>query len=59
MFLLKHELKQGWKAMLLWSFAVGIMIVFCLMLFPELKTQMAPIQAMMQGLGGLSAAWTG
>lgn len=57
MFLLKHELKQGWKAMLLWSFAVGIMIVFCLMLFPELKTQMAPIQAMMQGLGGLAAAF--
>lgn len=57
MFLLKHELKQGWKTMLLWSLAVGIMLVFCLMLFPELKTQMAPIQAMMQGLGGLAAAF--
>lgn len=57
MFLLKHELKQGWRAMLLWSLAVGIMLIFCLMLFPELKTQMAPIQAMMQGLGGLAAAF--
>lgn len=41
--MLKHELKQGWKGMLLWSLAVGIMIVFCLMLFPELQKQLAPI----------------
>lgn len=57
MFLLKHEMKQGIKALLIWGISVGAMVMFCLFLFPELKTQMEPIQAMMKSLGPLAAAF--
>ncbi|MDO4345430.1 MAG: ABC transporter permease subunit [Eubacteriales bacterium] len=57
----KHEMRRGMKALLAWSLVIGGMLAFCLMLFPELKQQVASIQMMIDGLskgfGGIVAAF--
>ena len=40
MTLLKHELKQGFKTLAIWTASIGFLIAICLFLFPEMKGEM-------------------
>ena len=57
MTLIRHELKQAWKSLLIWTAAIGAFIVICLFMYPEMKGQMDSISSMFASMGAFSAAF--
>lgn len=57
MTLIRHELKQAWKSLLIWTSAIGAFIVICLFMYPEMKGQMDSISSMFSAMGAFSAAF--
>ena len=57
MTLIRHELKQSWKALLIWTLAIGSFIVICLFMYPEMKSQMDSISSIFSSMGMFSSAF--
>lgn len=57
MTLVKHELKQGWKALAVWTGAIGAFIVICVFLYPEMKGEMSEVSQAFGSMGAFSAAF--
>ena len=57
MVLFKHELRQGRTALLVWTAAIAVLLVACVLLFPEMKGGMAAAGHLFASLGGFSAAF--
>ena len=57
MTLIRHELKQGWKALLIWTLAIGAFIVICLFMYPEMKSQMDSVTSIFSSMGAFSSAF--
>ena len=57
MTLIRHELKRGWKALLIWTLAIGSFIVICLFMYPEMKGQMDSISSIFSSMGMFSTAF--
>lgn len=57
MTLIKHELKQGWKSVFIWTAAIGFFIVICIFMYPEMKGEMNDISDMFSSMGAFSAAF--
>ena len=57
MTLVRHELKQGRTTILIWTLSVGIFLVICIFLFPEMKGQMESVKDMFSSMGSFSAAF--
>lgn len=52
-----HELKRGKVSLLIWSCAIAFMLGICVLIYPEMKTQMGDISAMFANMGSFSAAF--
>ena len=46
MTLILHELRRAWKSLAIWTAAIGAFIVICLVMYPEMKSQMDGISAL-------------
>ena len=46
MILIKHELKQGWKSLAVWTASIGFFIIICVFLYPEMKGEMEDMNEM-------------
>ena len=57
MTLIRHELKQGWKALLIWTLSIGAFIVICLFMYPEMKSQMDSVTSIFASMGAFSSAF--
>ncbi|MGM9681175.1 MAG: ABC transporter permease subunit [Eubacteriales bacterium] len=57
MTLLKHELKRGRTALAVWTAAVAFMLGLCVLIYPEMATQMGDVSAMFANMGSFSAAF--
>lgn len=57
MTLIKHELKQGWKSLAVWTAAIGFFIVICVFMYPEMKGEMDSVSDMFSSMGAFSAAF--
>lgn len=57
MTLVRHELKQGWKSLAVWTVAIGCFIAICVFLYPEMKGEMAGVSDMFASMGAFSAAF--
>ena len=57
MTILWHELKRGRTSLLVWSLAIGGMIVACMLMFPEMKKQVDEMDAVFSSLGSFTAAF--
>ena len=57
MTLIRHELKQAWKALLIWTLSIGAFIVICLFMYPEMRTQTESISSIFSSMGAFSAAF--
>ena len=57
MTLLKHELKQGFKTLAIWTASIGFLIAICLFLFPEMKGEMDSVSDMFASMGSFTAAF--
>jgi len=52
-----HEMKQNVKSLSIWSVSLGAIIFICMLMFPQMKSQMSGIDKMFSNMGGLSAAF--
>ena len=57
MILFKHELRRNRVSLLVWTAAIGLLMVICLMLFPEMKQQMAGVSSIFASMGSFTAAF--
>lgn len=55
--LLKHELRQGKLSLFLWTAVVTFMLAICVLIYPEMKSQMTMISGMFAEMGSFSAAF--
>ena len=53
----KHELKQGFKTLAIWTASIGFLIAICLFLFPEMKGEMDNVSDMFASMGSFTAAF--
>lgn len=57
MTLIRHELRRGWKSLLIWTAAIGAFLVISLLVFPEMKGQMDSISSMFASMGAFTKAF--
>lgn len=57
MTLVKHELRQGKTAFLIWTTSIGFLLVICIFLFPEMKGQMEGVDDMFASMGSFTEAF--
>ena len=57
MTILKHELRLGRKAWIIWSASVSFLLIVTIFLFPEMKGEMNNISSMFSDMGSFSAAF--
>ena len=57
MTIFKHELRQGRRALVIWTAAISFMLGVCIIIYPEMSTQMGDISAMFADMGSFSQAF--
>lgn len=57
MTLVRHELRQGSAAFLIWTAAIGFLLAVCVFLFPEMKGEMDGVSDMFASMGSFTAAF--
>ena len=57
MTLIRHELRQARKSLLVWTMAIGIFMVICVFMYPEMKSQTDSISSVFSSMGAFSAAF--
>lgn len=57
MALLLHELRRARTSLIVWTLAIGGMIFLSMMLFPEMKKQVAEMDAMFSSMGSFTQAF--
>ena len=57
MTLVKHELRQGKIALIIWTLAIAFLMVVCVMMFPEMKGEMDGVSEMFASMGSFTAAF--
>ena len=57
MIIIKHELRQGRTAFIIWTAAIAALLMICVVLFPEMKGQMEGIGDVFASMGVFSSAF--
>ena len=57
MTLFRHEMKQGKLALAIWTLSIGLLMVICIFLFPEMKKEMAGVSKIFASMGSFTAAF--
>ena len=57
MTLTRHELKQAKFSFLIWTGGIGFLLVVCIFLFPEMKSQMDQVSSLFASMGSFTAAF--
>ncbi len=57
MTVIRHELRQSRTSFLIWTGAVGFLLVICVFLFPEMKGEMEGIGQVFSSMGAFTAAF--
>lgn len=52
-----HEMKFGRKTLVIWTGAIGFMLLICLIMFPQMKNEMGSVTDMFANMGGFTAAF--
>lgn len=52
-----HELKRGKLSLLIWTSAIAFMLMITVLIYPQMKPQMAQMENMMADMGSFSAAF--
>ena len=57
MTLLKHELRQGFKATAIWTAAIAGFVAVCVFMYPEMKGEMEQVSEIFASMGAFTAAF--
>lgn len=52
-----HEIRRGRVAFIIWTGVIAFMIMICMALYPEMKEQMAGLNALFANMGSFTAAF--
>lgn len=52
-----HELRTGRKPLIIWGLSISLMIVMCVLMYPDMKSQMDGVSKMFAGMGSFTAAF--
>ncbi len=52
-----HELKRGRLSLVIWTAAIAFMLGVCVLIYPEMKTQMEDVSQVFSEMGSFSAAF--
>ena len=57
MTLIRHELRRGWKSLLVWTLAIGAFLIISVAVFPEMSSQMDSVTSMFASMGAFTKAF--
>lgn len=57
MTLMKHELRQGWKSLTIWTISIGFFAAICVFMYPQMGNQMEDVNDMFSSMGSFTAAF--
>lgn len=57
MTLIRHELRQGRLSFIIWTLSISFLLVICVFLFPEMKSEMEEINDVFASMGSFTAAF--
>ena len=57
MTILKQEINAQKKMLLIWSLVIGVLIASCVLMFPEMKSQMGNVNEMFSSMGNFTQAF--
>ncbi len=57
MTIVKHELRQGKNTFIIWTTAIGFLLMVCVFLFPEMKGEMNAVGDVFSSMGSFTAAF--
>lgn len=57
MTLIRHELKQGWKSLMIWTISIGFFVAICVFMYPEMENEMESVNEMFSSMGAFTAAF--
>ena len=57
MTLVRHELRQGAKALAIWSAAIGGFMAICVFMYPQMRSEMEGVTALFAAMGAFTAAF--
>lgn len=57
MTIFKHELRRGRSALLVWTLAISFMLGICVVIYPEMSSQMGDVNTMFGNMGSFSEAF--
>ena len=57
MTLVKHELRQGRRTLIIWTAAIGFLLGICVFLFPEMKGEMDDVSEIFSSMGSFTEAF--
>ena len=57
MTLFLHEIKQNRLSFLIWTFSIALMLLICMMMFPEMNTSMEDMNNMFSNMGRFTQAF--
>ncbi|MBR3031956.1 MAG: ABC transporter permease subunit [Clostridiales bacterium] len=57
MTILKQEINSQKKMLLIWSLVIGVLIASCVLMFPEMKSQMGNVNEMFSSMGNFTQAF--
>ena len=57
MILVRHEMRRAWKALMIWTLAIGAFMAITLFMYPEMKGQMDSVSALFSSMGAFSSAF--
>ncbi len=57
MTILKHELRQGKTALLIWTAAISLLLTVCILIFPEMQGDMDAMGELFSSMGSFTAAF--
>ncbi len=57
MTLLKHELRQGRGPLIIWTTAIGFLLLICILIYPEMKEEMDEMNDIFSSMGSFTQAF--
>ena len=57
MVLIKHEIKQARKALIIWTIAISFLLVICILIFPEMGGELTGMEDLFSSMGAFTEAF--
>ena len=57
MTIFRQEIKSQKLAILIWSFSIGLLVAVCVLMYPDMKSQMSDVSDMFSSMGKFTQAF--